>query len=421
MPTREDIAFAAYALKRKLVSQLQTHQVNRQIEVFERMNIYRIMPALMVSNGLISSNDAEAILTEMKLSVFECADCGTQLYVEFDKVGEKLACPVCETGNMQPADLEKVGDEPLEAARPPSPVGREMPPFRVLKPNRAASFGPVYRAENMESRRTVELLLFSRSELTPNRKKLDNALESLEALVGLENPSVAQLISSGNLEEFYYAEFEFCDGASLRNLLEAGKRLEPDAALVICAAALEALQAAEERGIRNWSITPDSLLVSRAGRVKLAPFGMLGEALKQPLPTAPREVDYYRAPELWAGLKGDIRSDLYSLGLAVYEAMTGARAFDSDDLESLAVMIQKLPIPDIRLTLPKIETGIANFINRICAGEAESRFQTPTKALGALRRLWVNGVAHPVPISGLVEEIDAKDAQAVQEKPSETE
>ena len=194
--------------------------------------------------------------------------------------------------------------------------------------------GIVYKARQKSLNRWVAIKI-----LAPERVGEDEFAERFAreatVLAKLSHPNVVTIYDFGEAEGLFYIVMEFVDGVNLRDLLSDGK-LEPERALAIIPSICEALEYAHKNGIVHRDIKPENILLDRAGRVKVADFGIariLGTA-NEP---ASREYDGectrsvvgtkgYRAPEQVASPRhADSRADIYSLGVVLYEMLTGTR------------------------------------------------------------------------------------------------
>lgn len=194
--------------------------------------------------------------------------------------------------------------------------------------------GVVYKARQKTLNRIVALKLLA-PERVGDPKFAERFTREAQALAALSHPNIVTIHDFGQAGGFYFLLMEFIDGANLRQLLRT-RKFTPEEALAIVPPLCDALQFAHERGIIHRDIKPENLLLDKAGRVKIADFGiakMLGAASGDSAAGigAPENVTQsalgtpgYSAPEQKTEpQRVDRRADIYSLGVVFYEMLTG--------------------------------------------------------------------------------------------------
>ena len=161
----------------------------------------------------------------------------------------------------------------------------------------------------------------------PDAKFAERFAHEAQALAALNHPNIVTIHDFGQAGGFYFLLMEFVDGVNLRQAMKAG-RFTPEQALAIVPPICEALQYAHEHGIVHRDIKPENLLLDREGRVKIADFGiakMLGAepASNEVTLASAAGTPQYTAPEQKAHGRTDHRADIYSLGVVLYELLTG--------------------------------------------------------------------------------------------------
>jgi len=201
--------------------------------------------------------------------------------------------------------------------------------------------GVVYKARQKSLNRLVALKLLA-PERVQDARFAERFAREAQALAQLNHPNIVTIYDFGQAGGFYFLLMEFVDGVNLRQLL-ATRKLEPAEALAIVPPVCEALQYAHDRGIVHCDIKPENLLLDKDGRAKIADFGIariMGAAPSQATEIA--GTPQYMAPEQRVD-KADHRSDIYSLGVVLYELLTGELPGDKLQPPSRKVLI------DVRL------------------------------------------------------------------------
>ena len=221
------------------------------------------------------------------------------------------------------------GADALSAHPPlaPAELAPHFPHLEILECLGRGGMGVVYKARQRSLNRLVALKLLA-PERVQDAKFAARFSHEAQALAALNHPNIVTVHDFGQAGGFYFLLMEFVDGVYLRQLLRA-RRLGPAEALAVVPPICEALQYAHEHGIVHRDIKPENLLLDKNGRVKIADFGIakmlgtgtsgIGVAESQPAGTP-----QYMAPEQLAEPeKGDHRADIYSLGVVLYEMLTG--------------------------------------------------------------------------------------------------
>lgn len=247
-------------------------------------------------------------------------------------------CPRClMAGAMQPT---QPGGDAAPAVPPltPEDLAPHFPQLEILECLGRGGMGVVYKARQKSLNRLVALKLLA-PERADDPQFAARFEKEAQALAALNHPHIVGVYDFGQAGGFYFLLMEFVDGVNLRQLLQT-KRLTPKEALSIVPPVCDALQCAHDHGIVHRDIKPENLLIDKAGTVKIADFGIakiVGEsgvsvpaadplnAGGAPAPhTFPLGTPAYAAPEQANGT-ADHRADIYSLGVVLYEMLTGER------------------------------------------------------------------------------------------------
>lgn len=276
-------------------------------------------------------------------------------------------------GAMQPTQSGD-GVTPLPPLTP-AELAPHFPQLEILECLGRGGMGVVYKARQKSLQRLVALKL-----LAPERAGDPRFTQRFErearALAALNHPHIVAVHDFGQAGGFFYLLMEFVDGPNLRQLLRS-KRLSPAEALGIVPSICDALQCAHDHGIVHRDIKPENLLMDRYGVVKIADFGIARmidpgglEAAHGASPSGASDATQggagtpdYAAPEQ-AGSHADHRADIYSLGVVLYEMLTGE-------------------LPGIRIEPPshkvQIDVRIDEVVLRALEQRPELRFQTASE------------------------------------------
>jgi serine/threonine-protein kinase len=212
---------------------------------------------------------------------------------------------------------------------------------------------------------------------------------------GFSHPNVVSVYDVGEIDGRPYLVMELVSGQSLAEILHARGPLPVDEALTTTDALLSALAAAHDHGLVHRDVKPANVLVASDGRVKLADFGIAKAAQQASASlTATGEVmgtPTYLSPEQVDGLDATTRSDLYAVGLVLYEMLTGGPPFTGDHAVSVALAHKQSPVPPLRDRRPDAGSGIAAVVHRALEKDPARRYGSAPEMQQALRSVAKSG------------------------------
>jgi eukaryotic-like serine/threonine-protein kinase len=267
-------------------------------------------------------------------------------------------------------------------------VGQTFEHYRITEYIGRGPLGFVYRATEPKDQQTVTLKLFLKSSGEPGKIPEEvgkTFFEEARALRELDHPQVARVLDVGETEDFRYICTEFVLGKSLDDWLNEQGALPVETALPLFQQLLSALQAAYEKNIVHRNLKPANILIERNGRIKITDFG------QSKIPSMAATValtgtgsPFYMSPEAILGRRGDIRSDIFSVGALLYRVLTGEKPFDG---ESTATIVQRVVEQDPaspKLINPHIPEELGILCTKAMAKDPSDRYQTPQEMLAAL-------------------------------------
>ncbi len=267
-------------------------------------------------------------------------------------------------------------------------VGKTLGGCKVLRRIGRGGMGAVYEAEQTSLRRIVALKVPLASLMAEDRAYADRFLREARTAAQLNDPNVVQVHDAGTDGRYYYMVMEFVDGEGLDKRIRRKAALPPGEALAITLQAARGLAAAHRVKLIHRDIKPSNFLITQTGIVKLADFGLAKAVIGVPDLTCSSAVvgtPEYMSPEQCKGEDLDPRSDIYSLGVSLYEMLTGRRPFDAQT--KVAVMYKHVheAVPsDLRRT-PGIPPSVAALVERMLAKRPEERFQSADDLIASLR------------------------------------
>jgi len=260
------------------------------------------------------------------------------------------------------------GSAGADATRAAVPSIEELAPcfpdYQIEELIGQGGMGSVFRAVQKNLQRPVAIKILSQ-EFARDPELGERFLREARALATLNHPGILTVHDYGERDGTFFLITEFVDGVNLRQLMELGE-LSPAEALRIAPQMCTALQFAHERGVVHRDIKPENILIDTDGQVKIADFGLAkvsrtGDEVALTRNTAVLGTPHYMAPEQWQGARAvDHRADIYSLGVVIYEMLTGNLPLGNFDP------------PSQRGGVPR---GLDAVVRRALAQQPENRYQ----------------------------------------------
>jgi serine/threonine-protein kinase len=194
--------------------------------------------------------------------------------------------------------------------------------------------GEVYRADDLTLEQAVALK-FLPDAWSQNADAIARFRNEVRVARQVSHPNVCRVYDLGEVEGLWFLSMEYVDGEDLGSLLRRIGRLPSDKALEIARKLCAGLAAAHDKGILHRDLKPANVMLDRRGHVLLTDFGLAGIAGEIAGKDITSGTPAYMAPEQLAGEEVTVRSDIYSLGLVLYELFTGKLPFESDTLAGL--------------------------------------------------------------------------------------
>ena len=284
-------------------------------------------------------------------------------------------------------------------------TGESFSHYRIISPLGSGGMGDVYLAQDTVLGRQVALKLLP-EDLTSDQNRLRRFQLEARAASALNHPNIITIYEIGKVDDRHFIATEFIDGTTLRQSFSgegqhtSGKQLRLREVLDIAIQTADALAAAHEAGIVHRDIKPENIMVRRRdGYVKVLDFGLakLTEgAIDTEAPTmAQVKTDAgvvmgtvtYMSPEQARGEEVDVRTDIWSLGVVLYELVAGCSPFErSTPSEVIALILEREPLPLARYAR-ELPTEMDRIVTKALTKDREERYQRAKDLLIDLRRL----------------------------------
>jgi eukaryotic-like serine/threonine-protein kinase len=270
-------------------------------------------------------------------------------------------------------------------------VGQRLGDYEILGILGAGGMGKVYKVRNTISDR-VEAMKILLPDLAGQKDLADRFLREIKVLASLNHPNIAALRTALTLDNQLVMIMEFVDGVTLSSRLNQGA-IPPTLAVKYIDQVLDALSYAHKQNIIHRDIKPANMMLTPDGSVKLMDFGIARSGSDRSLTMTGTTLGSlnYMPPEQVKGDPADNRSDLYSLGVSLYEMVTGQLPFQADsNYAMMAAHLQEVPKPPIVLR-PGIPQALNQIIVMALAKDPGQRFQSADAFRGALKSVQAQG------------------------------
>ncbi len=276
-------------------------------------------------------------------------------------------------------------------------IGSAIGDYQIVGILGAGGMGKVYKVRNVISDR-LEAMKVLLPDLANAPELADRFLREIKVQASLEHPNIASLHTAVRVENQLLMLMEFVDGITLEQQLKAGPLPVP-AAVDYITQVLAALDYAHARGVIHRDIKPANMMLTPSGVVKLMDFGIAKASGDHRLTMTGTTLGslYYMSPEQIQGASTlDGRADLYSVGVSLYELVTGKRPFDGDSqFAIMSAHLEKTPVPPVQLD-PRLPQLLNDVILMSVAKDPAARFQTAGAFRNALSNVVVPA-AQPTP------------------------
>ncbi len=231
----------------------------------------------------------------------------------------------------------------------------------------------VYRATDVRLQRSVAVKVMH-AHLAADQQFRDRFLSEALASAKLAHPNIVNVYDQGHEAGLWYLVMEYVPNITLRDLLRKRRSLSPHEALSIFSPALAGLAAAHDAGILHRDLKPENILLADDGRVKLADFGLARAVSDHTSPTQSLIGSVaYMSPELLSRGRADARSDIYAMGIILYEMLVGARPFRSKDAVQIALQHANDPVPLPSASNPNIPVDVDELVQWATAKQPDDR------------------------------------------------
>ena len=266
-------------------------------------------------------------------------------------------------------------------------VGKIISHYKIIEKLGEGGMGKVYLAEDTKLKRQVAIKLLP-SRLTVNETDKARFFQEAQAAAAINHPNVCVIHDIKEHDNVQFIVMEYVEGQTLSDII-ASKPLPIEQVVEYAIQIGSALQAAHEKNIVHRDIKSDNIMVTKTGQIKVMDFGLakLRGSIKLTKSTSTVGTLAYMSPEQIEGKEIDVRADIFSFGVVLYEMLTGKLPFRGEYESSLIYSIlNEEPEPVIKFR-PDLSSDFLHVINRVLEKNPEDRYHSMKDVLIELRRL----------------------------------
>jgi tetratricopeptide (TPR) repeat protein/predicted Ser/Thr protein kinase len=293
--------------------------------------------------------------------------------------------------------------------------------YKIIREIGSGGMAWVYLAEDLtEGVRVASKVLYP--QFSEDISYIQRFNREAKLAISLNEPHIVRVLDYGATRDIHYLIMEYIEGRDLLEILEEKGLLPYEEVLDIASQVARALEHASQQGIVHRDIKPQNLMITADGTVKVCDFG-IARAVALPSLTQSGFVGspYYISPEQAMGEHVDVRSDIYSLGIVMYQMLSGKLPFDAKSPWSIISQHIASKPPSLRLGNTDLPEAVEHLVNKAMAKRPEDRFQTPSELILAVEDVLsgkeIDAVKTPVPeqdLAGLVENLYRRAVEASQ-------
>ena len=257
--------------------------------------------------------------------------------------------------------------------------------YQIISRVGSGGMADVYKAKDQKLDRLVAVKVL-KPEFREDTNFVAKFGKEAQAAAGLSHPNVVNVFDVGEDRGLYYIVMELVEGITLKAYITRKGKLSVKEATSIAIQVSLGLEAAHNRGIVHRDVKPQNIIISTDGKVKLSDFGIAKATNSNTITTNVMGSVHYSSPEQVRGGASDARSDIYSLGITMYEMVTGRVPYDGDTTVAVAIKhLQEEMVPPSRYT-PDIPYSMEQIILKCTQKNPDRRYQNMAQLIEDLKR-----------------------------------
>lgn len=261
--------------------------------------------------------------------------------------------------------------------------------YEIIEKVGSGGMADVYRAKCHRLKRYVGIKIL-KPEFSADKNLVTKFRAEAQSAAGLSHPNIVSVYDVGDDGDLHYIVMELVEGITLKKFIEKKGKLEIKEAIGIAIQISQGLEAAHDNHIVHRDIKPQNIIISREGKVKVADFGIAKAATTNTVTQNAVGSVHYLSPEQARGGYSDEKSDIYSLGVTMYEMLCGKVPFAGDNTVSVALShIQYEPVP-VKEVNPAVPYSVDMIVQKCMQKRPENRYLSASELIVDLKRSVMN-------------------------------
>ena len=261
--------------------------------------------------------------------------------------------------------------------------------YEILERIGSGGMSEVYKAKCHKLNRLVAIKVL-KAEYTSDAGFVSKFKMEAQAAAGLSHPNIVNIYDVVDEDDLHFIVMELVEGITLKSYITKKGHLGVKETIGISIQVAQGIEAAHDQRIIHRDIKPQNMLISRDGKVKVADFGIARAASSQTMNSTVVGSVHYISPEQARGGYSDTRTDIYSLGITMFEMATGKLPFEGDNTVTVALAHLEDPIVLPSMLNPEITPGLEQIILKCTEKKPENRYACIADVISDLRRALLN-------------------------------
>lgn len=261
--------------------------------------------------------------------------------------------------------------------------------YEILEKIGTGGMSDVYKAKCHKLNRFVAVKVL-KQEFSENANFVSKFRIEAQAAAGLMHPNIVNVYDVGEENGIYYIVMELVDGITLKKYIEKKARLFYKEAVSIAIQVSMGIEAAHKNHIIHRDIKPQNIIISKDGKVKVTDFGIAKAATSNTITSNVMGSVHYTSPEQARGGYSDEKSDIYSLGITLFEMLTGRVPFNGETTVAIAIKHIQEEMPSPKEYVPEIPASVEGIVLKCCHKSPDRRYQSIAELIGDLKQSLIN-------------------------------